>query len=70
MSLIMRYIGQWNCTKKDFSEESHLFFLKKNIFLVKNYGPVSALPLLYLNKKWNFMLDKKIISRCYPDGSF
>ena len=47
-----------------------VFFFKKNIFLVKNYGPVSALPLLYLNKKWNFMLDKKIISRCYPDGSF
>ena len=39
MPVIMRYIGQRSCTKKEFSKESHLFFLKKH-FLVKNYRPV------------------------------
>ena len=59
MSLIMRYIGQRNCTKKDFSEESHLFFFLKNIFLVKNYRPVSVLSLT--SKIFERSLQKQII---------
>ena len=30
----------------------------------------SQTALLYLTEKWNFMLDKKRICRCYPGGSF
>ena len=33
-------------------------------------GFITQTVLLYLNEKWNFMLGKKIIRRCYPDGSF
>lgn len=97
MSVILRHMGRRNCTQKDFSKESHLFFRKKNPLLVKNYSLSSVLPtvsktferimqkqiidfvnqylslllcecrkafstqtaLLYLTKKWNFVLKNK-----------
>lgn len=97
MSVILRHMGRRNCTQKDFSKESHLFFQKKNPLLVKNYSLASVLPtvsktferimqkqiidfvnqylslllckcrkafstqtaLLYLTKKWNFVLKNK-----------
>ena len=58
MSIIMRYIGQKNRTKKNFPKEPHLFF-KKNIFLVKNYRPVSVLPTVF--KIFEQIIQKQII---------
>ena len=58
MSVIMRYIGQGNWTKKDFPKEPHLFFLKKQLFLVKNYRPVSVLPTVKIFEK---IMQKQII---------
>ena len=45
--------------KKDFSKESHLFFLKNNIFLVKNYRPVSVLPTVF--KIFERIMQKQIV---------
>ena len=60
MSIIMRYIGQKNRTKKDFPKEPHLFLKKKkNIFLVKNCRPVSVLPTVF--KIFEQIMQKQII---------
>ena len=54
MSGIMKYIGRKNCTKKDFSKESH------RIFLVKNYRPVSVLPTV--SKIFERIMQKQTIN--------
>ena len=60
MSVIMRYIGQRNCTKKNFPKEPHLFFFCfLNFFLVKNYRPVSVLPTV--SKPFEKTMQKQII---------
>ena len=43
MFVIMRFMGRRNCTKRDFSKESHLFKKKQQQpYLVKNYRPVGV----------------------------
>ena len=65
MSVIMRYIGRRNCSKKDFSEESHLSFSKKKrcdsspLLCECRKGFITQTASLSLNKKRNLMLDKK-----------